>query len=65
MGELIFLPGDPWIGKAQFARHLGMSTRWVEQRMREGMPSRMLAGRRQFKVSACEDWLRERGILVE
>lgn len=63
VGDVVYLPVDPWVGKAQLARHWGKSTRWIELRMRDGMPSRMMGGRRQYRVSACEDWLRENGIL--
>jgi hypothetical protein len=35
--------------------------RWIEARLAEGMPSSMIAGRRKFKVSKVEAWLKEHG----
>jgi hypothetical protein len=33
-------PGfEPWLTKKQLAAHYGYSTRWVELRMRDGLPS--------------------------
>jgi excisionase family DNA binding protein len=51
---------EPWLSKQQLAAHLGYSTRWVELRVREGLPSRKMGGRRRFRLSAVEDWLEER-----
>ena len=59
---LIAFPGrhEPWVSKAQVAAYLGRSTRWVELKGREGMPSRMIGGRRAYRLSEVEAWLRER-----
>jgi hypothetical protein len=55
-------PGsEPWLSKRQIAAHFGFSTRWVELRVREGMPSEVFSGRRRFRVTECEQWLLERG----
>jgi len=55
-------PGsEPWLSKKQIAAHFGFSTRWVEMRVREGMPSQMIGGHRKFRVIECEQWLLERG----
>lgn len=46
--------------KQQLAQHLGRSTRWVELRVREGMPSESPTKRypqRRFRLSAVEDWI--------
>lgn len=51
---------EPWMTKQQLAEHLQFSTRWIEQRVREGMPSEMWAGQRRFRATAAEDWLRRR-----
>ncbi len=51
---------EPWVSKQQLAAHLGYSTRWVELRVREGLPSRKIGGRRKFHLSAVEAWLEER-----
>lgn len=48
--------------KQQLARHLGRSTRWVELRVREGMPSEHPTKRypqRRFRLSEVETWLAE------
>jgi phage terminase Nu1 subunit (DNA packaging protein) len=53
---------EPWMDKKQLAQHLGFSVRWVELRVREGMPcERWGKGRRlRFRSSEVEDWLRGR-----
>jgi hypothetical protein len=56
MGEVIQFP-EPWLTKRQLADHYGFSTRWIELRMQEGMPSRMIGGRRRFRLSETENWL--------
>jgi predicted DNA-binding transcriptional regulator AlpA len=48
---------EPWLTKRQIADYLGRSTRWVELRVREGMPSKMIGGRRGFKLSEVEAWI--------
>lgn len=61
MGEVVRFPrrpgSEPWVSKRQVAEHFGFSTRWVELRVREGMPSRAIGGRRRFLLSECEEWL--------
>lgn len=65
MGELVRLPlrpgAEPWVSKKQLAGHFGYSIRWVELRVREGMPSQMIGGQRRFRISECESWVMERG----
>lgn len=51
---------EPWLTKQQLAGHLQFSTRWIEARTREGMPSELWGGQRRFRVTAVEDWLRRR-----
>jgi len=62
----------PLLTKQQLARHLGRSTRWVELRVREGMPSEAPTTRfphRRFNLEECEAWLRdgrpERGSIAD
>ncbi len=46
--------------KAQLARHLGRSERWIELRVRDGMPSQPPTRRyacRRFVLAEVEDWL--------
>jgi predicted DNA-binding transcriptional regulator AlpA len=51
---------EPWLSKRQVANHYGRSTRWVELRMREGLPSRLIGGRRGFRLSEVDEWIKER-----
>jgi predicted DNA-binding transcriptional regulator AlpA len=51
---------EPWLTKKQLAAHFGYSTRWVELRVREGMPSKLIGGRRRFRLSEVEAWIEER-----
>ena len=54
-------PGvEPWLSKKQLAAHLGFTTRWVELRVTEGMPSERWGGRFRFRVSEVEPWLKGR-----
>ena len=54
-------PGfEPWVSKAQVAAYLGRSTRWVELMARKGMPSRMIGGRRAYRLSEVDAWVAER-----
>ena len=48
---------EPELSKRQVAQWFGFSTRWVELRVREGMPSRMRGNQRRFLLSECEAWL--------
>jgi hypothetical protein len=62
--QVIALPSragsDPWLSKRQLAAHYGRSTRWVELRVNEGLPSRMIGGHRGFQLSVADRWLTER-----
>jgi hypothetical protein len=51
---------EPLLTKRQLASHFQMSTRWVELRMAEGMPSELISGRRRYRLSAVNGWLGER-----
>ena len=54
-------PGfEPWLTKRQLAAYLSYSTRWVEIRMREGLPSKLIGGQRRFHLSEVEAWIEER-----
>jgi len=52
---------EPWLSKREIAGHFGRSTRWVELRMREGLPSKMIGGRRGFRLGDVEAWIDGRG----
>jgi hypothetical protein len=48
---------EPWLTKREIAAHFGRSTRWVELRMQEGLPSKMIGGRRGFRLADVEAWI--------
>jgi excisionase family DNA binding protein len=50
---------EPWCTKQELAEHLGFSVRWVELRVREGMPARRMGQRLRFQISAVEAWLEQ------
>lgn len=50
---------EPVLSKRALAMALGRSTRWVELRVNEGMPSELIARRRRFRLSAVRKWLNE------
>jgi predicted DNA-binding transcriptional regulator AlpA len=50
---------EPWLSKQQLAAHLGFSVRWVELRVREGMPCERWGNRLRFRASEVEAWLKE------
>jgi len=51
---------EPWLTKRQLAAHLSFSTRLVELRMRDGLPSKLIGGQRIFHLSEVEAWIEER-----
>ena len=67
MGEVIHADfgrtAPTTLSKKELAFRLRRSTRWVEMRVRDGMPSHMDGFRRMFNLSEVEAWLegRERG----
>lgn len=55
-------PHGALLSKKQLAQHLGRSERWVELRVREGMPSidpTPRYGGRRFNLADVEGWLGE------
>jgi hypothetical protein len=61
MSKIVHL--EPWLPLKVLARQLGCSTRWLEYRLTEGLPSAVIAGRRKFRQSEVERWLEARGHL--
>lgn len=62
MGQLVhvnFGRRDAVLTKKQFAQHAEVrkSTRWVEMRVGEGLPSRMEGNRRMFPLDDCLAWI--------
>lgn len=58
-GNVLRFPSDrePWVSKQHVAEYLGRSERWLEHQVRAGMPSRMIGGRRAFRLSAVDEWI--------
>lgn len=58
------LDAEPWISKAEVAAHFGRTPRWVELRMREGLPHRKDGAHRlarvRFRLSEVEAWMGSR-----
>jgi hypothetical protein len=52
---------EPYIDKRAMAAALGMSVRWVEDRLAEGLPSVLISGRRKFRRRDAERWLEASG----
>jgi hypothetical protein len=48
---------EPWLRKRELADYIRKSTRWIEQKHHEGLPSVMIGGERRYKPSAVERWL--------
>jgi hypothetical protein len=59
MTNVVQMRGGGIVTKQQLADHLGRSTRWIELRVNEGMPSEHTdrRGRRMFNVADVEAWL--------
>lgn len=54
-----------WLPKKEVARRLGVSVRWLDYRIAEGLPHRAIAGRVVFRLPTVEGWLRTRGLLKD
>jgi hypothetical protein len=52
---------EPWLTKAGIAAHLGCSQKWIERRVKEGLPYSTVAGRPKFRASVVEPWLERNG----
>lgn len=48
---------EPFVTKSELALHMGFSVRWVERRVREGMPHHRVGGRLRFQKSTAIAWL--------
>jgi hypothetical protein len=56
---------EPLVTLDDLSQYIGMSTRWLEYRRAEGMPSAEVGTSRRYRISRCEDWLRKEGHLKE
>lgn len=54
---------EPWLTKAQLAKGLGVSPRWIEKQLavppRQRIPGALIAGKWKFRASEVERWLQE------
>lgn len=56
---------EPLLSKRELHLRLTRSTRWIEQRVAEGMPSYLDGnGYRRFRLSEVTPWLKEHGYVV-
>lgn len=55
---------ERWLTLRELGTHLGCSERWLKYRIKDGMPSAIIAGRRKFRASEVEKWLEKEGHLV-
>lgn len=53
---------EPWLTKQELARYLGFSLRWVELRVRDGMPCERFGSRLRFQRTEVEQWLKESAV---
>lgn len=61
VGELVHL--EPFLDKAGICEYLVCSEKWIELRMKEGLPCTRIAGRIKFRASEVEQWLEQNGHL--
>lgn len=50
---------EPWITKQSLAKHLSVTTRWIELQQRRGLPHIHTPGLNRYRISEVETWLRE------
>ena len=50
---------EPFVTKSELALHMGFSVKWVERRVKEGMPHHRMGGRLRFQKSQAVAWLME------
>ena len=48
---------ERWLTTQEIADHLGFSTKWVQRKVKEGLPHERLGGRLRFKATIVEAWL--------
>lgn len=64
-GQVIPFPShrrdsEPWLLKRELAGELRVSERWIELRMRDGLPYLRMGRSPRFRLSEVEAWLRAR-----
>jgi hypothetical protein len=59
---LAYLPtAEKWLTLQELAEHYGCSVRWLKYRLKDGMPSELIAGRRKMRLSETDPWLEAHG----
>lgn len=67
MAEIVeFPPGEPakiepWVDQRHLCELLACKPRWIEYRLKDGLPHALIAGRRKFRLSEVERWLERHG----
>ena len=56
---------EPWLSKKEAAAAIGVSAKWLQERVNEGLPHRTIAQGHKFRLSVIEPWLKARGHLKE
>jgi predicted DNA-binding transcriptional regulator AlpA len=56
-GSPAFVPGERFVSKTELAAHLGFSSRWVNDQMKQGLPKYQIGGRVRFQLSTATAWL--------
>jgi hypothetical protein len=60
-GVVATAPGEErWVSKSDLAEYLGYTPRWIEYRVKEGMPCERKGTRLRFRISQVEAWLGDR-----
>jgi len=58
-------PEEPWLDRKGLARHFSCSVRSIELAWEDGMPSRVIFGRRKSRASYCQRWLDENDVVLQ
>lgn len=56
---------EPYVDVDAVAAYFCMSRRWVEYRIKDGLPCKHMGRSRRFRLSDCEDWLVKEGHIRE
>jgi hypothetical protein len=56
---------EPYVDKRAIAEHYSCGVRTVEEWLRQGAPSALIAGRRKFRLSVLDPWLRRASLIDE
>lgn len=54
-----------WVAKRDMAARLNVSVSWLEERVADGLPHRVIANKRVYNPATVESWLCNRGLIRE